>query len=87
MTLYDWVYRKGGPIKVAPSLDVTPHAIRRWFHRKNSPTAKTMLKIVKLSKGKVSLEQIIHETVPIDHTDQYVEKTKQVEITVIEKVK
>jgi hypothetical protein len=84
MTLYDWVYRKGGPVKVAPLLGVTPHAIRRWFNRQNSPNPKTMLKIVKLSKGRVKLEQIMHETVRVEDTDQYVEKTKQVEITVIE---
>lgn len=63
MTLYDWVYKKGGPNIIAPKLGVTGHAVRRWFQRYNSPRAETMLRIVELSKGRVSLETIIRETI------------------------
>ena len=62
MRLETWIKESGGAIKVAKALKTTPYCIWFWLRGERTPRPKMMLKIHKLSKGKVSLETIIKET-------------------------
>ncbi len=53
MTFADWVDTQGGRIAVAKKLDVSPQAVHYWFHGKSAPRWRTLMKIKKLSKGKI----------------------------------
>ncbi len=62
MKLSEWVRKEGGAVPVALKLGTTPHAVRYWLKGIFTPRPKTMLQIVALSKGKVSLAEIVIET-------------------------
>lgn len=62
MTLQSWVKKMGGPQEVAVILEVTNHAVRRWLRKESAPRTDTMIKIVNLTKGKVSYKDIVEST-------------------------
>lgn len=64
MKLADWIASNGGMTATAKLLDLTPGTVSKWLGEHRTPTIKTMLKIVKLSHGKVTLDTIIFETTP-----------------------
>lgn len=62
MTLKKWVESFGGNNAVAEALHITPYCVRIWLRGKGSPAFETAGRIVKLSQGQVSFEQILKET-------------------------
>lgn len=62
MKLSQWVRRQGGPVAVARLLETTPHAVRYWLNGINTPRVATMLRIVALSNGEVTIPEIVRET-------------------------
>lgn len=54
-----WVSAHGGAEKLAKELGVTAHAVRWWLRRQGWPNVKVMIEIVRLSKGKLSFNDII----------------------------
>ena len=64
MTLSDWIAERGGRKAVAEELGVTEEAIHYWLTKQSTPRLETMVKIIKLSGGKLSIVDIIHATKP-----------------------
>lgn len=62
MKFSEWVYSVGGREKAASLLGVTRPAFSYWLQGKAVPKAETMARIVKLSKGKVTIGEIVEET-------------------------
>lgn len=62
MTLRDFIYKHGGPDRAGQKLGVKAHAIRIWLRGTGTPRPRTMQLIFKLSKGKVSYDTIIEES-------------------------
>ncbi len=58
-SLGHWIAEKGGRHAVAELLDVHESAIRHWLRLRNFPRPEQMAKIRKLSKGKVSFDEVI----------------------------
>lgn len=57
-----WVKDSGGADTVAEKLGVTGFAVRVWMRGEGSPLAKNIGEIIKLSKGKLTFEQIVKES-------------------------
>lgn len=62
MTFKQWVKDYGGPDAVAKKLRVTPHAVRYWMNRTYQPRIPKILKLVALSKNKLTVESVIRDT-------------------------
>jgi DNA-binding transcriptional regulator YdaS (Cro superfamily) len=62
MTLKDWVAHIGGPNAAGKLIGVQGAAVRRWLRGEGGPWAKTIVAIVKASKGKVSYETVVKNT-------------------------
>lgn len=60
--LSKWVEKFGGKQKLAATLKVTPFAVRTWMVGRNTPTAEKINELIKLSKGKLSFQQIYEST-------------------------
>jgi DNA-binding phage protein len=60
-SLEQWVDDSGGVPRVARVLGVIPHSVRVWLRGEGTPRVKTILKIVQLSRGELSFEQIARE--------------------------
>lgn len=58
----DWITSQGGVVAVAHSLKIGRHTVYAWLDGRASPKALMMQKIVRLSKGAVSYDDIINET-------------------------
>lgn len=58
MTLKAWVKENGGLSEVAHKLGVTYFSVRNWMNNGGTPTADTIHRIIKLSKGKLTFEEI-----------------------------
>lgn len=58
----NWVEEFGGIPKLAKELGITEHGVRIWTRGDGSPRAEPLLRILVLSKGKLSYQQIIKET-------------------------
>lgn len=54
-----WIQSQGGPKVLAERLGLTSHAVRVWLRGAGSPTMKTAHRIVKLSRGRLTLEDIV----------------------------
>lgn len=67
MTFKAWVASRGGPNKVAPLLGVSGHAIRVWLRGHGAPSAEVCLRIHKMVRGKVTLEQLLTESIRAKH--------------------
>lgn len=61
MTLKDWA-RKEEPYKLAKQLGVTPSTIYYWITHNKLPRAKVMVKIHKLSGGKVTYKSMVENS-------------------------
>ncbi len=59
-----WVADSGGMTAVAKKLRVSVHSVKFWHARKGSPRVGTIIRLVQLSKGKLSYESIIKSTQP-----------------------
>jgi hypothetical protein len=59
-----WVTDSGGPAVVAKKLRVSIHSIKFWHARKGSPRVGTIIKLVQLSKGKLTYASVIDSTQP-----------------------
>lgn len=59
-----WVKSYGGPERLAADLGLTSWAVRNWLQRKSYPQIETMKRIVKLSKGKLEIADVITGTDP-----------------------
>lgn len=57
-----WVDAYGGAEKVALDLHVTVHAVHHWMKRKGWPKVLIILRIISLSDGKLSFEDIVYST-------------------------
>lgn len=54
-----WVEKSGGVPRLAVLLGVTPHAVRVWVRGHGTPRASMIAKIIRLSKNKLSFEDIV----------------------------
>lgn len=59
-----WVADSGGVNAAAEKLGVSPHSVKYWHARKGSPRIGTIIKLVALSRGKLSYASIIDSTQP-----------------------
>ena len=59
MKFAKWIAKSGGPLTVALRLGVTETTVRYWLRGDTSPTARLMIEIVRLSKGEVTLGDIL----------------------------
>lgn len=57
-----WVYANGGVVKVAKKLSVHEKTIYRWLNHQSQPQLKQVKKIIRLSKGKLTLNDIVKGT-------------------------
>lgn len=62
MKFRKWIETQGGPIKVGRLVGLNKYTIYAWLYRGISPTAKNMIKLVKLGKGAFDYEDIVLET-------------------------
>jgi hypothetical protein len=58
-----WIYEFGGPKLLSLEIGVAHSAVNHWCNRKATPTLATGEKILKLSKGKLSLTDILEGTI------------------------
>lgn len=64
-TFQQWLKEFGGADKLARVLKVSPRVAHRWRRAEGWPKVETMLEIVKLSKGELTLEDVIATTWPV----------------------
>ncbi len=64
MKFQDWVAAFGSPERLAIELGVTSWSVRNWITGRCYPKTRNMLKIVKLSKGALTVESILRDTMP-----------------------
>lgn len=62
MNFIKWIETQGGPRVVARKLGYESPAVHAWIKGVSSPKALAMQKIVRMSKGKVSYDDIINAT-------------------------
>lgn len=62
MYLSQWIAENGGRGKLARQIKVSPITIHFWLLKGITPRVETMMRIVSLTKGQVSFEEIIRET-------------------------
>jgi len=55
-TFEEWVHSQGGPQKVAALLDTTYTSVYDWMKGHHAPSGPFLLKILKMTKGRVNLE-------------------------------
>ena len=59
-----WITSFGGVEAVAAKLGVTRAAVYHWVNKRGCPKIETIDHIVKLSKGKLSFDDVITSTRP-----------------------
>jgi DNA-binding phage protein len=64
--LQRWVERYGGPDKLAVELGVSSLTVRFWLKRRGYPQVDTMRRVVELSGGHLSYDDIIVSCHPED---------------------
>lgn len=69
-----WVDAYGGAEKVALDLHVTVHAVHHWMKRKGWPKVLIILRIISLSEGKLSFEDIVRSTGRAEDVQQVMRK-------------
>ncbi len=67
MTLREWIDGLG-QVEVAKKLKVKRQHVHNWRRRSNLPRPATMVKIVKLTKGKVTYREMLEDYVNFDKT-------------------
>lgn len=60
--LKNWIDKYGGIPAIAKELEVTEWTVRVWLRGDGSPSAMNIMKLIVLSKGKLSFQQIYKET-------------------------
>jgi len=65
MTLKEWVAEVGGFQAVADLIDVDEKTVGGWTRQISTPKAAVMRRIVKASRGRVTFDQIIAETMGV----------------------
>lgn len=58
----DWIETYGGIEKLSKTLKINPHTIRVWLRGDGSPRPKTINRIIRLSKGKLTFETVFSES-------------------------
>jgi predicted transcriptional regulator len=62
MKLAEWLVSKGiRQADLSRMLDVTQPTVHNWVNRKSPPSAKQMMKLYQMSKGKVGLKDWCEE--------------------------
>ncbi len=59
-----WLLDYGGASKLASRLNIHHSTVLVWVRREGYPKVETMCAIVKLSKGKLTLESIVESIKP-----------------------
>ncbi len=59
LTIREWVEEMGGADKAAAALGVCKHSIWKWHRREARPHIETVQKMIRLSKGRLTIESII----------------------------
>jgi len=54
----DWVYSYGGTLKLSKALRVHQNSVQGWIARRSRPTLDSVLGILMLSRGAISLKDI-----------------------------
>jgi DNA-binding phage protein len=62
MKLQTWIEENGGVVVIAQKLNVKQRTIYYWIHRKVHPRVEMILKIVKLSRGALTIEDVVRST-------------------------
>ncbi len=62
MTLTDWVKLQGGYRKTGKLMGVAESCVNAWLRGRSLPRPDLMQRIVKLSKGKVTYDEMINAT-------------------------
>lgn len=57
-----WVREFGGTKKLADALGISQQAVQHWLNGYCNPNATTCVEILKLSRGKLKLTDILKET-------------------------
>jgi len=57
-----WVLDYGGPDVVAKQMGKTRQAVQHWMSGFSHPRAKDLPRLIKLSKGKLTLEDILNSS-------------------------
>ncbi len=57
-----WVREFGGPYKLSQKLKVSDSAVGSWIRRRGPPNLATAIKIIELSKGKLTVDDILEGT-------------------------
>lgn len=60
----DWVYSEGGPYKLAEKLGIGQPAVQHWLSRRNSPSLALAIKMARMGKGKITVQDILNGTKP-----------------------
>lgn len=60
--LRNWIDKFGGIPKLAKELEVSEHTVRLWLRGDGCPRAITMTRIILMSKGTLSFQQIFKES-------------------------
>lgn len=65
MTRFErWIKSCGGHEKVARILDVSTNAVYKWTERRATPRVVMMQKIVLITKGHLTLVDLVRDTQP-----------------------
>ena len=59
--LRDWVDAYGGVPKLSEKLCISPWTVRIWLRGGGAPTAEMIMKLIKLSKNKLTFQDIYNE--------------------------
>lgn len=62
MKLSEWIEEVGGLTQASFILRVATSTIYNWKIGRTTPNYRTMLKIIKASKGRITIEEIVVET-------------------------
>lgn len=61
-TLKAWVKDQGGALSAAKKLKVTKQVVHYWLRGCGSPRVTMMLRLIKISNGRLSIYDLINET-------------------------
>jgi transcriptional regulator with XRE-family HTH domain len=57
-----WIYSEGGTLEVSEKLGVSRATVQHWLRRRATPRLEVAQKIIRLSKGKLTVTDIINAT-------------------------
>jgi transcriptional regulator with XRE-family HTH domain len=59
MTFEKWITKRGGVLRVAELIGVSPDAVWAWLRGDRYPTPETLIKIHTLTRGKVAIVDLL----------------------------